>query len=123
MTPSLEEVLISVWRQAMVEGAKTVTVEGESFPVRRTSRSKLRKWSFNSKVTNCEGSSRIRKRILAGGNWRAKEKRLCSFSANAATLPLWWMKRCSSMRKRGSKNWNARYTGIEERTSHVTESS
>jgi hypothetical protein len=41
MAASLEETLISVWRQAMVEGAKTVIVEGRDFSVRRTSRSKL----------------------------------------------------------------------------------
>jgi hypothetical protein len=46
MAASLEEVLISVWRQAMVEDAKTVTVEGGSFPVRRTSRSRLREVDF-----------------------------------------------------------------------------
>jgi hypothetical protein len=46
MAASLEEVLISVWRQAMVEEAKVVTVEGGSFPVRRTSRSRLREVDF-----------------------------------------------------------------------------
>ena len=46
MAASLEETLISVWRQAMVEGAKTVTVEGRDFPVRTTSRSKLREVDF-----------------------------------------------------------------------------
>ena len=42
MAASLEETLISVWQQAMVDEAKTVTVEGRTFPVRRTSRSRLR---------------------------------------------------------------------------------
>jgi hypothetical protein len=46
MAASLEETLISVWREVMVEGAKTVTVEGRNFPVRRTSRSKLREVDF-----------------------------------------------------------------------------
>jgi len=42
MTASFEETLISVWRQAaLVDDAKTVKLEGESYPVRRTSRSKL----------------------------------------------------------------------------------
>jgi hypothetical protein len=30
-----EEILVSVWRQALVEGARTVTVGDKSFPVRR----------------------------------------------------------------------------------------
>ena len=42
MASSLEETLISVWRQALVDDARTVTLEGETFPVRRTSRAKLR---------------------------------------------------------------------------------
>ncbi len=46
MAASLEETLISVWRQAMVEDAKVVTLEGKEFPVRRTSRSRLREVDF-----------------------------------------------------------------------------
>src|ERR1035438_1596737 len=42
MAASLEETLISVWRQALVEETKAVTVSGMNFPVRRTSRAKLR---------------------------------------------------------------------------------
>ena len=41
MAASLEETLISVWRQVLVEDAKTVALESGSYPVRRTSRSKL----------------------------------------------------------------------------------
>jgi hypothetical protein len=48
MTASLEEILISVWRQALIEEYKTVTVGGRSFPVQRTSRSRLRKVDFGS---------------------------------------------------------------------------
>jgi hypothetical protein len=46
MAVSLEDALISLWRQVMVEGTKTVIVEGRDFPVRRTSRSKLREVDF-----------------------------------------------------------------------------
>ena len=46
MAASLEEVLISVWRQALVEEAKAISVDGRSFPVRRTSRSRLREVDF-----------------------------------------------------------------------------
>ena len=37
----LEEVLISVWRQALIENARTITLENGPYQVRRTSRSKL----------------------------------------------------------------------------------
>ena len=46
MAVSLEETLISVWQQALVEGAKSVRLENRSFSVRRTSRSRLREVDF-----------------------------------------------------------------------------
>jgi len=46
MTATFEETLISVWRQALVEDARTVKLVGGSYPVRRTSRSKLREVDF-----------------------------------------------------------------------------
>jgi hypothetical protein len=46
MATSLEETLISVWRQAIVEGVKVVALHDEEFTVRRTSRSRLREVDF-----------------------------------------------------------------------------
>ncbi len=46
MAASLEEILISVWRQALVEGAPTVTLENRTYRVRRTSRYRLREVDF-----------------------------------------------------------------------------
>jgi hypothetical protein len=46
MAAGLEEMLISVWQQALVENAKSIKLENRSFPVRRTSRSGLREVDF-----------------------------------------------------------------------------
>src|SRR5438128_1504383 len=46
MAASLENTLISVWRQSLIEDSKAVTVDGRSFPIRKTSRSKLREVDF-----------------------------------------------------------------------------
>ena len=46
MAGSLEETLISVWQQALVENARSVKLEDCSFPVQRTSRSRLREVDF-----------------------------------------------------------------------------
>ena len=46
MAARLEETLISVWQQALVENARSVNLENRSFPVRRTSRSRLREVDF-----------------------------------------------------------------------------
>ena len=55
MTMNLEETLISVWRQALVEDARTVTLEGGSYLVRRTSRSKLREVDFRFEEQRLRG--------------------------------------------------------------------
>ena len=46
MAATFEDTLISVWRQVLVEKSKTVWVGERKFPVRETSRSKLREVDF-----------------------------------------------------------------------------
>ncbi|SRR6266536_4671576 len=46
MAMSLEETLISVWSQVLVDQVKSVRLEDHSFPVRRTTRSRLREVDF-----------------------------------------------------------------------------
>ena len=43
---SIEEMLIEVWRQALVENARAVKIGGESYPVRRTPKRGLRQVDF-----------------------------------------------------------------------------
>jgi hypothetical protein len=47
MPASLEETLISVWKQALVDCSESVQIDHRSFPVRETSRSKLREVDFD----------------------------------------------------------------------------
>ena len=44
--PDIEEVLISVWRQALDDGAKYVQIGDEKYPVRETSRWRLKQVDF-----------------------------------------------------------------------------
>ena len=46
MAASLEDTLTSVWRQALVEKARSVMLDNRTFRVRRTSRSRLREVDF-----------------------------------------------------------------------------
>jgi hypothetical protein len=46
MSISLEDALVNVWRQSLVENKKSVTLEGESFPVRSTVKRKLKQIDF-----------------------------------------------------------------------------
>ena len=46
MATTLEETLISVWQQVLVENARSVKLKDRNFPVRRTSRSRLREVDF-----------------------------------------------------------------------------
>jgi hypothetical protein len=52
---SLEDAVLSVWQQVFAENAKSVTLDGVSFPIRRTSRSKLREVDFKFGETALRG--------------------------------------------------------------------
>jgi hypothetical protein len=45
-TSNLESVLLAVWREALVEKATTVTVDGDTFPVRSTQKRGLKQIDF-----------------------------------------------------------------------------
>jgi hypothetical protein len=42
----LSDTLISVWQQSLVDDAKVVQLEGKTYPVKRTSRNRLRQVDF-----------------------------------------------------------------------------
>ena len=44
---NFEEALISVWRQALVDGGEKVKLNGRLFPVRRTPKKRLRQVDFD----------------------------------------------------------------------------
>jgi hypothetical protein len=46
MAANLEDILVSVWRQVMMENSNAVQLDGRRFPVLQTSRSKLREVNF-----------------------------------------------------------------------------
>ena len=72
---SLEEALISVWQQVFAENAKTVTLDDVRYPIRRTSRSKLREVDFKFGDTALRGVSKMRTQIHAGQSWHGRVRR------------------------------------------------
>ena len=46
MAANLEDILVSVWRQVMMENSNAMQLDGRRFPVLQTSRSKLREVNF-----------------------------------------------------------------------------
>ena len=46
MPGELESTLISVWEQALVDNKKTVDLDGETYPIRQTAKSKLKQINF-----------------------------------------------------------------------------
>lgn len=46
MNPSFEQTLVEVWRQALVENASVVELDGKRYPVRITPRKGLRQVDF-----------------------------------------------------------------------------
>jgi hypothetical protein len=43
---SLESALLSVWQQTLIDKKKTVELDGETYPVRQTAKSKLKQVDF-----------------------------------------------------------------------------
>jgi hypothetical protein len=46
MPNPLEQMLLTVWRQTLIDGAKNVAVEGQRYPVCATARRKLKQVDF-----------------------------------------------------------------------------
>jgi hypothetical protein len=46
MPASLETVLVSVWQQALIDKKKTVDLDGETYPICQTSKSKVKQIDF-----------------------------------------------------------------------------
>jgi hypothetical protein len=44
--PNTEEVLVSVWRQTLVDGAKHVLIDGKKYPVKTTAKRGLKQVDF-----------------------------------------------------------------------------
>jgi hypothetical protein len=55
MTASLETVMVSVWQQTLVNKKKTVDLDGKSYPVRQTSKSKLKQIDFRFEDRDLRG--------------------------------------------------------------------
>jgi hypothetical protein len=51
MSVSLESALVSVWQQSLIDKKKIVDLDGETFPVHQTSKSKLKQIDFRSDVS------------------------------------------------------------------------
>ena len=55
MPDSLEEVLVSVWRQALVDVEKNVKIADDTYPVRATPRGKLKQIDFRFEGRDMRG--------------------------------------------------------------------
>jgi len=55
MAQSLEDVILSVWRQAMMEGASSVEVEGHTYPIKSTHRRSLKQVDFRFEGKSLRG--------------------------------------------------------------------
>jgi hypothetical protein len=85
-TSAIDDAFISVWRQALVEQKKIVSVGGATFPVRRTSKHRLAQIDFEvdgvefrALEQNPQTKSRWAKRPV-------KARKSCSFYEQADTL-------------------------------------
>jgi hypothetical protein len=66
MNAELDEVLVSVWRQVLVENANSVVLRERNFPVQRTSRSQLRQVDFDFESQRLRG---LEQNPATSSNW------------------------------------------------------
>src|SRR5580692_1294663 len=55
MSASLESALLSVWQQSLIDKKKTVDLDSETYPVRQTSKSKLKQIDFRFEDRDLRG--------------------------------------------------------------------
>jgi hypothetical protein len=79
MAATLEENLISVWRQALVDDSKAVIVSGLSFPIRRTSRSRLREVDFRLEDQELRGLEQNPKKTSRWAQLAGEGKKVMQF--------------------------------------------
>lgn len=79
MAASLEETLTSVWRQAMVDDSKAVTLKDRTFPVRRTSRSRLREADFQFERHELRGLEQNPETASRGAQLARQGKKVMQF--------------------------------------------
>ncbi len=93
MDSPFEQALIEVWRQALVENAKTVILVDELFPVRRTPKRGLRQLDFTfegNEVWGLEQNPRTKSRWA---RMARSGKKVMQFLSGGATWRMWWMGR------------------------------
>ena len=71
----LGDALISVWRQALLDGVRHVRLGDDTYPVRRTAKNKLAQVDFEVAGRQYEDWSRTRPQAPGGRKWRRKEQR------------------------------------------------
>jgi hypothetical protein len=55
MSASLESALLSVWQQSLIDKKKTVDLDGETYSVRQTSKTKLKQIDFRFEDRDLRG--------------------------------------------------------------------
>lgn len=86
----IEQVLVSVWRQALVDGANYVQIDGEKYPVRETAKRRLKQVDFRFDGHELRG---LEQNPDTKSKWAAmarEGRRLCSFLMAVGTWRLWW---------------------------------
>ena len=75
MKLSFEQTLVEVWRQALVDDAKTVLLGSERYPVRSTPKRGLRQVDFVFDGNEFEDWNRTPRLNHGGRSWRGQARR------------------------------------------------
>jgi hypothetical protein len=76
---------LSVWRQALVEQKKIVSLGDATFSVRRTTKTRLAQIDFELDGVEFRGLEQNPRTKSRWAKWRAKAQKSCSFCERAGT--------------------------------------
>ena len=74
-SPEFDDLLLSVWRQTLVDSAKRIALAGDSYSVRRTAKHKLAQVDFEFEGAPIRGLQQNPRPNRAGLSWRARDRR------------------------------------------------
>jgi hypothetical protein len=90
MNASFEQALVEVWRQALVEDAKTVELGSERYPVRTTRKRRLRQVDFMFEGNEIRGLEQNPDTKSRWAQMAQSGKKVMQFLSEWRT---WWMGR------------------------------
>ena len=101
--PALEQVLVDAWRQSLVDGAKSVEIDGKKYPAKMTTKRRLKQVDFRFDGHDLRGLEQNPDTKSRWAKCRVKERGSRNSSMAVGTSQLWWTVRQKHMADRAER--------------------